>query len=257
MSAMETMINVDGGTVWAQDTGGTGNTVVLLHPGIGDSRVWDPVMPRLSARYRVIRYDARGWGQSPAATVPFTLLGDLIAVLDALDVPEATFVGCSQGGTASIDLALAQPRRVRALVLVSPGVSGFAWPEDPETNQAAATAFGTGDVDSIARWALRVWCDGADDEASVAQLRSAAKAWIGNGRFEQESPDAISRLGQITAPTVLLVGDRDYPPLIQCDEVIVEGIPGCRKIDVPGGDHLLPLRVPDLIADTIDGVSRS
>jgi hypothetical protein len=43
----------------------------------------------------------------------------------------------------------------------------------------------------------------------------------------------------------------DHPPLIECDEMIVSGIPGCRKIDVPGGDHLLPLRVPGLIADTM------
>jgi 3-oxoadipate enol-lactonase len=48
-----------------------------------------------------------------------------------------------------------------------------------------------------------------------------------------------------------MVGDKDYPPLIECDDAIVAGIPGCRKIDVPGGDHLLPLRVPDLVADTI------
>jgi len=58
------------------------------------------------------------------------------------------------------------------------------------------------------------------------------------------------------APVVLLAnGDfeqqEDHPPLIECDEMIVSGIPGCRKIDVPGGDHLLPLRVPGLIADTM------
>ena len=52
---MEQMIQVSGGTVWADDTGGPGAPVVLLHPGIGDSRVWDLIMPRLAARYRVIR----------------------------------------------------------------------------------------------------------------------------------------------------------------------------------------------------------
>ena len=56
--------------------------MVLLHPGIGDSRVWEPIVPRLAARYRVIRYDARGHGMSPPATAPYTLLDDLIRVLD-------------------------------------------------------------------------------------------------------------------------------------------------------------------------------
>jgi 3-oxoadipate enol-lactonase len=249
---VETLINVDGGTVWAEDTGGTGNTVVLLHPGIGDSRIWDPVMPRLSARYRVIRYDARGWGRSPAATAAFTLLGDLIAVLDALDVRQATFTGCSQGGASSIDLALAQPERVRALVLVSPGLSGYSWPADPEQHAAVDRLVKAGDAEGIARWGLRLWCDGSDDEASVAQLRSAARAWLANAGFEQEGPRAVDRLGEIAVPTVLFIGDKDHPPLIECDELIVNGIPGCRKIDIPGGDHLLPLRVPDLIADAIE-----
>jgi 3-oxoadipate enol-lactonase len=252
MGTVETMIKVDGGTVWAEDTGGTGTTVVLLHPGIGDSRVWDPIMPRLSAKYRVVRYDARGWGRSPAATSPFTLLGDLIAVLDALDVPQATFVGCSQGGASSIDLALTQPERVRALVLVSPGLSGFAWPRDDEADAEVGALFAAGDAEGITSWALRSWCDGADDEASVTQLRSGTKAWLANAEFQQEEPKAVGRLGEITVPTVLFIGDKDYPPLIECDELIAAGIPDCRKIDVPGGDHLLPLRVPDLIAGTIE-----
>ncbi|HEX4250049.1 MAG TPA: alpha/beta hydrolase, partial [Pseudonocardia sp.] len=66
-------------------------------------------MPRLAARYRLIHYDARGHGASPPATTPYTLLDDLITVLGHLDVPQATFASCSQGGTSSIGLALAQP----------------------------------------------------------------------------------------------------------------------------------------------------
>jgi 3-oxoadipate enol-lactonase len=85
----------------------------------------------------------------------------------------------------------------------------------------------------------------------AAQLRSAAKAWLANGDFEQQDPPAADRLGDIKVPAVLLIGDKDHPPLIECDEMIVAGIPGCRKIEVPGGDHLLPLRVPGLVADAI------
>src|SRR5450755_2008515 len=137
IGGMEQMIQVAGGTVWADDTGGPGAPVVLLHPGIGDSRVWDPVMPRLADRYRVIRYDARGHGMSPPATAPYTLLTDLVAVLDQLEVPPATFAGCSQGGASSIDLALSQPSRVSALVLVSPGLTGYQWPTDPDPEAEA------------------------------------------------------------------------------------------------------------------------
>jgi 3-oxoadipate enol-lactonase len=249
---MEQMIQVAGGTVWADDTGGPGAAVVLLHPGIGDSRVWDLIAPRLAARYRVIRYDARGHGMSPPATAPFTLLDDLVTVLDQLEVAQATMVGCSQGGATSIDLALAQPERVSALVLVSPGVSGYPSPQDPELDAKFDACADAGDVEGIARLALGIWTTGEPDDAVLAQLRSAAKAWLANGEHEQPSPPAFDRLGAITAPAVLLIGDKDHPPLIECDEAIVARIPGCRKIDVPGGDHLLPLRVPDLVAETIE-----
>jgi len=257
MNDMETMVKVEGGTVWADDTGGPGAPVVLLHPGVGDSRIWEPVMSRLAARYRVIRYDARGHGESPPATAPYTLLTDLVAVLDQLDVPPAVFVGCSQGGASSIDLALSQPSRVSALVLVSPGLTGYSWPDDPDPDARAefASLADAGDIDGVAALIGRIWAAAGPGDGVAEQLRSAARAWLANGDFEQQDPSAVDRLGDIAVPAVLLIGDKDHPPLITCDEMIVASIPGCGKIDVPGGDHLLPLRVPDLVADTVTGLA--
>src|SRR5258707_2890515 len=97
-----TMVTVDGGAVWADDSGGDGPPLVLLHPGIGDSRIWEPVLPALTARYRVIRYDARGYGESPAATAEFSLLRDLVAVLGHFGVQRTAIVGCSQGGASAL-----------------------------------------------------------------------------------------------------------------------------------------------------------
>jgi pimeloyl-ACP methyl ester carboxylesterase len=57
---METTVSVSNGELWADDSGGDGLPLVLLHPGIADSSVWDPVLPALTARHRVIRYDCRG-----------------------------------------------------------------------------------------------------------------------------------------------------------------------------------------------------
>jgi 3-oxoadipate enol-lactonase len=252
IAGMETMIAVDGGKLWVEDSGGAGTPVVLLHPGVGDSTIWDPIMPRLTAGYRVIRYDARGWGRSPAATVPFALVDDLIAVLDRLDVPRATFVGCSQGGAASLELALLQPERVAALVLVTPGVTGYQWPDDPEVNAAFEEFAEAGDLDGIAEVGLGIWAAAGRDDAVVAQLRSAASAWLHNGDNERERVGAFNRLGELTMPSVLMIGEADRPALVECNIQMAERIPGCRRIDVPGGDHLLPLRVPDLIATTIE-----
>src|ERR1700678_74513 len=130
-----TMIEVDGGTVWADDPGGDAPTLVLLHPGVGDSRIWDPVLPALAAKYRVIRYDARGFGHSPAPTATFSLLRDLVTVLDHYDVKRAAIVGCSQGGGTALGLALEQPERVPALVLLCPGIPGI--PLDDDSDEGA------------------------------------------------------------------------------------------------------------------------
>src|SRR5262245_61841913 len=91
---METMVQIDGDEVWAEDLGGAGwLPVVLLHPGIADSRVWDGVLPGLVERYRVIRYDSRGFGRSPAPTGKYSLAGDLRAVLDHFRLRRAVLVG--------------------------------------------------------------------------------------------------------------------------------------------------------------------
>ena len=74
------MIAVDAGEVWTDDSGGDGPPLVLLHPGVGDSWIWEPALPALTASYRVVRYDARGFGRSPAPTAKFSLLADLISV---------------------------------------------------------------------------------------------------------------------------------------------------------------------------------
>lgn len=110
------MIAVDGGEVWTDDSGGDGSPLVLLHPGVGDSRIWEPVLPALTASYRVIRYDARGYGRSPAPTVKFSLLADLILVLGYYGLDRAAFVGCSQGGGWSFPLDVRTVRDGRRVV---------------------------------------------------------------------------------------------------------------------------------------------
>jgi pimeloyl-ACP methyl ester carboxylesterase len=154
---MELRIPVDGGEVWAEHVAGPGVPVVLLHPGVGDSRVWDPVMPRLVERHRVIRYDVRGYGRSAAPTAGFSLAGDLVSVLDQLGLEQVVLVGCSMGGDTALSLALAEPARVRALALLCPGVSGFPMPEEPELDAELDALVEARDVAGVVQFGLRLW----------------------------------------------------------------------------------------------------
>jgi 3-oxoadipate enol-lactonase len=243
------MVTVDGGEVWADDSGGDGPPLVLLHPGVGDSRIWDPVLAPLTARYRVIRYDARGFGQSPAPAVKFSLLRDLAAVLGHYGVARAAFVGCSQGGGSALGLALEQPERVSALVLLCPGIPGFSYPEEGEDEIDAEyeRALAAGDVDALAGVMQQVWGAAGATPAVTEQLRSAARASLSAGDLELEDPAVFGRLGEISVPTALMIGDADYPPLVESNRQAAARIPGCEFLLVPGMDHLPPLREPGLV----------
>lgn len=254
----ETMIAVGGGEVWADDSGGDLPPLVLVHPGVGDSRIWDLVLPTLTKSYRVIRYDARGYGRSPAPTVAYSLLDDLVTVLDYYGLDRAPIVGCSQGGDCGVGLAITKPERVSALVLLCPGISGYPWPAEPELDAEFERAAAEG-VDAVAEVGLRLWAAAGPTPAVVEQLRSAARAWISSGDLERPNPPAFDRLSEIAVPTSLLVGDADRPPLIESNLRVAARIPGCELIEVPGVDHLPPLRVPDrvlqLITDTLARVT--
>jgi len=251
------MVSVDGGEVWADDSGGDGPPLVLLHPGVGDSRFWDPVLPPLAAAYRVIRYDARGYGRSPAPAATFTLFRDLVAVLDHYGLDRVAIAGCSQGGGSALALAIEQPARVSALALLCPGIPGYPWPEEADSDEPDdldaeyERALNAGDVDGLAGVMQQVWAAAGPTPAVMEQLRSAAVASICSGDLEQPDPPVFDRLGSISVPASLLVGDADYPPLIEADLQAAARIPGCELTVVPGMDHLPTLREPDLVLATI------
>jgi hypothetical protein len=64
-------------------------------------------------------------------------------------------------------------------------------------------------------------------------------------------PPAFERLAEITTPSTLLIGDRDHPMVVECANAIAARIRGCRALTVPDADHLLPLRVPEVVAEHI------
>ncbi len=251
MPGMELVIPVDGGEIWAEDTKGDGTALVLMHPGWGDSTIWEQMLGRLAGRYRVIRYDARGYGRSPAPAVPYTQLADLAAVLDHLQVARAALVGHSGGAAPAISLALAQPARVGSLVLVAPGVEDYPWPQDDPYLPEFGKLLEAGDREGLVALGLRTWAAAGADPAAEAQIRSAVAAFFRLGDHERPDPPAYSRLGEIRIPSVLAIGDLDYPMVRECGERIAQRIPGCPVVVVPGADHLLPLRSPSLLADLI------
>jgi pimeloyl-ACP methyl ester carboxylesterase len=252
-----TELPVDEGRIHAEQAGpADGEAVLLLHAGVADRRVWNEVMePLAAAGYRVIRYDMRGYGRSPEATEEHSLVADALLVLDAAGVPAAHFVGLSQGAATSVDTALAHPSRVRSLTLVAPGLTGYDWPQLPgfAERMAAAEAGDThGFALAIAHlWAPLSFTGGNTTCDPVAKIILDQAEHFMRDELEVEEPSALGRLGEITAPTLVVLGDSDVEPITEIGGLLAAGIPGARVETVTGADHMLPLRTPERVTTLV------
>lgn len=254
---MESTVKVDGGELWADDTGGEGLPMVLVHPGVGDSTIWDPVLPALAARHRVIRYDARGYGRSPAPTVPYLPAADLSAVLDHFGLGRAVLVASSMGGAASLSLTLDEPERVAGLALLVPGVTGYDGLDETELYQDVERLAKAGDMEGIVRLGIGLWgrAGGGTPESDpvvAAQFRAVLPAWFANVGHQQTGAPAFDRLGEIAVPTMLALGELDRPAVVRCNEEMAARIPGCRLARLAASDHYPTLREPETVTRLIE-----
>src|SRR5881628_1352773 len=131
-------VPVPGGRLYYESFG-SGPTVVLLHGGNLDRRMWDEQVTVLAPHFRVIRYDARGFGRSGPADTAFQAHADLYALLRRLAVRRASLVGLSLGGRIAVDFTLDHPEMVYKLVLAGSGLSGWRdWSAEDSTWLIAA-----------------------------------------------------------------------------------------------------------------------
>jgi 3-oxoadipate enol-lactonase len=248
---MELIVPVSGGEIWAEDTGGNGTPLVLVHPDWGNADIWSQLIGLLAGHYRVIRYDNRGHGHSPAPSARYTKVGDLRAVLDHAGLTSAVIAGHSGGGGTALGLALSEPERVTSLVLIAPGLPDYPWPGNDPYAVELTRLFQARDSDGLVGLGLATWAPAGDDGAARSQITSAVSTFLADRDLEVPPAAAYGRLGEVRAPTVMVRGDREYPMVAECSDMIAARIPGSRRVVIPGADHLLPLRVPGLLAEII------
>ncbi len=235
---------------------GEGEAVVLLHAGITDLRMWGPQIASLKKQRRVIAYDRRGFGASTLPAGPFAHIDDLRALLDALGVGRAAFVGCSQGGGLALELALLEPGRVERLALVSSALGGFTTSPGMRARLDEIEAAGEhGGIDAVNELEVRLWVDGPrrrpdelDPEVRRLALemnRAALALDTGQAQGRPLDPRTIERLGEVHQPTLVVTGELDEPDTLARCAILAARVPGARHVVVNGAAHLVGLERPD------------
>ncbi|MGY1724419.1 alpha/beta fold hydrolase [Blastococcus sp. SYSU DS0533] len=224
--------------------------LVVLSNSLGATRaMWDPQVAPLAERFRVVTYDGRGHGESPAPAGPYgldDLVDDVLAVMDALGAERAHVAGVSLGGMVGMRMAARDPARVAGLAVLfssaktdpqgfldraaqarAEGTAGFA---PTVVSRWLTPGFAAEHPDLVAR--LEAMVAGADDEGYAACCEVVG------------GTDLREDLGRITAPTLVVSGADDpaLPPPHQ--EAIAAGIGGAELLTLRPAAHLGNLERP-------------
>lgn len=230
----------------AYDVRGRGPVVVLITGSNLDRRMWAREAEWLAKDHTVVRYDLRAHGRSATATESFSHLRDLIGVLDDLQISKATLIGLSAGSTIALDAALDAPSRVERLVLSGPAISGFRPTLPPPFRGSLVAALQRRDYQQAAEILLAssVFAVPPAAQPLVRQMVTENdRLWSVPPTLMEIPRSAVDRLGQVTAPTLVLIGERDTLQREQAD-LLARQVPGARLVVVPGGGHLLNLTSP-------------
>lgn len=229
---------------------GAGPTVVLLHAGVADLRMWDaPAAALVAAGQRVLRCDLRGYGETPLAPgAAYSDAEDVLALVDGLGIVDYALVGASYGGYVAQQVATTTPDRVTHLLLLAAAgelaepdqdLQAF-WAEEGRLLEA-------GDVDGATALNVDTWLGPeAGDEARDLVRRMQHRAFevqlaAGDvdGRDLPVDPEALA----MTATVV--VGAHDFQFFRENARLLAERMPAATLVELPWAGHLPTVECPD------------
>jgi pimeloyl-ACP methyl ester carboxylesterase len=227
-------VNHDGARIWYA-TYGSGFPVILLHGGLGHSGNWGYQVPTLvGSGHRAVLIDSRGHGRSTRDSRPFVyelMASDVLAVMDALHLEKAAFVGWSDGACIALILAMKAPARVA-------GVFFFGCNMDP-----------SGAKEIVQAGPILDRCLGrhAKDYAQLSATPDEFKAFAAAvGRMMKTQPNYSTRdMADIHVPVAIVQSEHDEFIKPEHAEYLARSIPGAELILLPGVSHFAPLQRPE------------
>ncbi len=227
--------------------------MVVLSNSLGtELEMWDRQLPALAGRARVLRYDARGHGRSPVPEGPYSMAGlggDVIELLDRLEIERASFCGISIGGMVGLWLGINAPERIDRLALCCTAAHRVRPAEDWAALAATVREQGVGAVAeaTIDRWFSPEFQQVEADLVGRVQTTLEATPAEGYAGCAEAiaGHDLRDRLGEIEAATLVVTApdDPSIPP--EHGELIAERVEGARHEALPHGRHLCNIEHPE------------
>lgn len=236
----------------------TGPPVVLHHSLAMNMSLWDELAAALAPKYRVIRFDARGHGQTQATKAPYTfemLAADVVGLLDHLEINKAHFVGLSMGGMVGQWLGANAPERIERMVLTN--TSSFfpdkaGWNERLKlVEEKGIAAFA---APNMARWFTAGFLERAPQAVAPIQAMFAAtplEGYLACGAAVRDM-DHRALLPKITAPTLVIAGQHDGATPPEANEYIAKNIPGAEYMTLDAA-HMSSVEQRDAYTDAVLG----
>jgi pimeloyl-ACP methyl ester carboxylesterase len=244
-------------------------SLVLIHAGIADRRMWDDQFPLFSRNFRVLRYDMRGFGQTEPGDEAFADWEDLVRLLQALEIDAAVVVGVSMGARVAVELALMRPELVRALVLVAPGL----FDDEPRSAEITAgwraieEALEAGEKERAIDLEVHMWVDGPHRDPGAVDPTIRQRVYEMNARVweleEQVSgrekfiPPAVTRLADVRAPALVIAGDADQPDILRIAERLEREIANAHKVTLANAAHMLNMEQPERFNELVIGFAQA
>ncbi len=232
---------------------GKGPWLTLSHSLACDLHMWDEEAKRLSRRYKVLRYDTRGHGESSAPAGAYTLdllADDLHCLLRALGVQSTHFVGLSMGGMIGQTFALKYPGMFKSLALCDttsryPAEAAGLWAERIKTVEIRGMEPLV--APTLERWFTEPFRKARPElmEKVAATIRTTPAAGYIGCSHAIPKIDLTARLKEIRCPAVVIVGKDDPGTPVAMAEEIHQALPGSKLVIIPSAAHLSNLEQPD------------
>ena len=215
------------------ETAGEGQPFVMIHAGIADRRQWNNEFAYFSKHFQVVRYDLRGYGKSAPVDGEFSHFLDLVALLDYLNIDRPIILmGCSMGGGLAMDFALAQPSRVKALIMVDAGPSGLELDvPTPAKFAEADKAYDLGDLDRVAELDTQIWFDG--EGRTPGQVNQAMRQLVyemDRNVLTHEAKHLGKRIPNAQIPAAKRLNELNAPGARYCRKVRHTVYAGCHRL---------------------------